>query len=194
MENRLFRALLRLLPEEFRAGYARDMEATFRAERRDASRRGGATALWLATAGDVLRRAPAEHVDILRRDARFALRVMAARPLHTVTAIVTLALGIGANVAMFAVVDAVLFTPLPYPEASALVTVAETEDGADPSNMGYLTFVDLAKRAQSFERLAAVGASSATLTGDGLEAERVNAMRASRTYFDILGVRPARGR
>ncbi len=109
MSDKVFRALVRLLPEEFRAGYARDMEATFRAERKEADGRWGAMArLWIATIADVLRAAPSEHLDILFRDVRFALRAMATRPVHTLTAIVTLAIGIGANVAMFAVIDGVL--------------------------------------------------------------------------------------
>ena len=198
MQDRLFRALIRLLPEEFRAGYAREMEATFRAERREVSggtRRWGTLArLWMATVADVLRMAPAEHLDVLARDLRFAVRTMASRPLHTLTAVATLALGIGANVAMFAVVDAVLLAPLPYRDPAALVTVAETRNGADPGRLGYLTFVDLRERAHSFSSLAATGFSAATLTGADLDPERVNAMRVSSTYFDLLGVSPALGR
>jgi putative ABC transport system permease protein len=197
MADRLFRLLLRLLPEEFRAGYGPDMEAAFRAERLEAraGRRWGALArLWLATAADVARHAPREHVEILRRDLRFAARLMAARTAHTAAAVLTLALGIGANVAMFAVVDAVLLAPLPYHDPDRLVAIAETEAGGDPSNLGYLTFVDLRGRSRSFEAMVAATASTATLTGGGLEAERVNAVRASRAYFDMLGVRPALGR
>lgn len=92
LPDRLFGALVRLLPEEFRAGYAREMEATFHAERRDAGAAGRPSALarlWLATAGDILRAAPAEHLDILERDThelvsaslgtrRFAPRLLTA--------------------------------------------------------------------------------------------------------------------
>jgi len=197
LQDRLFRAVIRLLPEETRAGYAGDMEATFRAARREATgraRAGALARLWLATIGDVIRVAPGEHLDVLRRDLRVAARAMAARPGHTMTAVATLAIGIGANIAMFAVVDAVLLSPLPYRDPAALVTVAETEAGGDPSNLGYLTFVDLKAGSRSFETLVAVAASTATLTDWDRDAERVNAMRASRTYFDMLGVRPALGR
>ncbi|MGQ0737377.1 MAG: ABC transporter permease [Acidobacteriota bacterium] len=197
MQDRLFRALVRLLPDEFRAGYAREIEATFRAERLGAGSGGGRmrlARLWLATVGDLLRAAPAEHFDILARDIRFALRTMLARPVHTLTAVVTLALGLGANVAMFAVIDAVLLAPLPYGDPETLVTIEQTEHGANPRNFGYQTFVDLQQRSRSFEGLVAVGAATATLTGDGLDAERVNAMRVSRGYFGMLGVTPAFGR
>jgi len=197
MADRLFRLLLRLLPEEFRAGYGIDMEAAFRAERREAraARRWGALArLWFATAADIVRHAPREHLAVLRRDLTFALRLMRARISHTIAAVLTLAIGIGANVAMFAVVDAVLLTPLPYAEPGRLVTVAETEAGADPSNVGYLTYVDLSNRTRLFEVMSAASASTATLTGGDRDPERVTAMRVSRMYFDMLGVRPAMGR
>jgi putative ABC transport system permease protein len=197
MQARLFRLLLRVLPEEFREGYAREMEATFAAEAHEARRTGRQWALlrlWLATAGDVLRAAPAEHLDILARDVRFALRSMTARPVHTGTAVATLAIGLCANVVMFAVVDAVLLAPLPYRDADALVSVQETKHDADPGTMGYLSFADLRARARSVSHLVAATQSTATFAGAGEVAERVNAMRVSREYFDLVGVQPALGR
>ena len=197
MQERLFRWLLGVLPEEFRDGYARELEAAFRAEAREARTRGGRWALlrlWLATMVDVVKSAPGQHLDILGRDLRFALRSMAARPAHTLTAMVTLALGIGANVAMFAVVDGVLFAPLDYRDADQLVAIAETKQGQDPVNMGYLSFVDLKSQARSLSHLVAATQSTATFSGGGLDAERVNAMRVSRGYFDMVGVQPILGR
>ncbi len=152
MDARLFRWLLRLLPEEFRDGYAREIERTFRDEVRDvrqSGRRWALMRLWFATMADVLRAAPGQHADILWRDLRFATRSMLARPAHTLTAVITLAIGIGANVAMFAVVDGVLLAPLDYRDADQLVAVAETKQGQDPVNMGYLSFVDLKSQARS---------------------------------------------
>ena len=197
MQERLFRLLLRLLPLEFREGYAREMEATFRDEARAVGGGGRGWSLlrlWLATAGDVLRAAPAEHWDVLQRDVTFALRGLASRPAHTLTAVLTLAIGIGANVVMFAVVDAVLLAPLPFRDADALVSVTETQHGLDGSNMGYLSFVDLRSRARRVTHLVAATQSTATFTGNGQDAERVNAMRVSRDYFDMVGVQPVLGR
>ncbi len=194
MANRLFRALLRLLPEEFRSAYAREMEATFQAERREAREPRASARLWLSTTADVLRRAPAIHFDILRRDARLAIRTLTARPLALTAAIVTLAIGIGANIAMYAVVHTVLIRPLPYRDADRLVTVQESEAGGTPGNMGYLTFVDVRARSRAFTDLVAASQSAATLAGGGRDAERVSAMRVSRAYFDMLGVTPALGR
>jgi putative ABC transport system permease protein len=95
---------------------------------------------------------------------------------------------------MYAVVQTVLLAPLPYRDADALVNVTETEAGADPSNLGYLTFVDLRDRAKSFATIIAASQSTATLTDPDRGPERVNAMRVSRGYFDMLGVAPALGR
>ena len=197
MQERLFRWLLGVLPEEVRDGYAREIEATFHAEARDArrsGRRGALLALWLATVGDVLRSAPGQHLDILWRDVRFAVRAMVARPAHALTAVVTLAIGIGANVAVFAVVDGVLLAPLGYPNADQLVSVSETRHGEEPRNLGYLSFVDVKSRSRSFSHLVAATQSTATFSGGGQDPERVNAMRVSREYFEMVGVQPVLGR
>ncbi len=193
MHERLFRALLRLLPAEFRSGYGADMEAAFRDERR-ARGGGGLVALWLATLLDMLRLAPAEQWDVFQRDARVGLRALRARPVVSLLAVATLGLGIGLNVAMFAVLDAVLLAPLPYADAGRLVVVQEGGAGSLPGNLGYATFVDLRDRVQAFSSLAAATQSYATLAGDGRDAERASAMRVSASYFDLIGVRPALGR
>lgn len=197
MPARLFRWLLRLLPEEFRDGYAREIESTFRAEARDlaaSGRRRALAGLWLATMADVLRTAPREHLDILWRDLRVAWRSMVARPAHALTAVATVAIGIGANVTMFAVLDGVLLTPLDYREADRLVAVTETRPDGRSGTMGYLSFADLEARSRSFTQLVAAAQSTATFTGGGQDAERVNAMRVSRAYFEMTGVQPVLGR
>lgn len=197
MGRRIFRLLLRLLPAEFRDGYARDAEATFQAEAREAretGRRGAMWSLWCATAADVLTAAPREHLDILGRDVRVALRGMLSRPAHTLAAVGTVALGIGASVAMFTVIDGVLLAPLDYHDAGRLVFVGETTADGRGGNTGYLSFVDLKTRARSLRHLAAATQSTATFTGEGQDAERVNAMRVSADYFPMIGVAPAIGR
>ena len=107
--DRLFRALMRLLPAEFRGDYEREMAATFRAERHSADGAVSLTRVWLATIADVFRTAPAEHLDILQRDLAYTFRMLARRPVLTFTAILTLALGVGANTAIFSVVNGVVF-------------------------------------------------------------------------------------
>jgi putative ABC transport system permease protein len=194
VQDRLFRALLSLLPREFRDAYARDMAATFRRERIDASSRRGLLGLWLATIADVLRVAPAHHWDILTRDLRGSWRALASRPLHTATATITLALGIGASVGIFAVIDAVWLKPLPYRASDELVAIRETADGGAPGTLGYATFADLRAGAQTIAAMAAATQSIATLSGDGRDPERVSAMRASANYLEMIGVAPALGR
>jgi hypothetical protein len=168
MMIRLLRLALRALPEEFRNSYGRDIETTFRAECLGLPTL-AAIRLWMSTVADVLRRAPGIHWDILRRDGRLAVRTLSARPMSFGAAVLMLAIGIGANVAVYTVVHTVLLAPLPYQQADALVTIAETEAGADPSNLGYLTYVDIKDRARSLEQAVAASQSSATMTGEGLK-------------------------
>ena len=194
MHDFFFRALLRLLPAEFRGDYGREMETAFRDERRDAARPAAVAGLWVSAIADILKTAPSEHLDILERDVRFAFRTAAARPAHTLTSVLTLALGLGASVVMFAVVDAVMLSPLPYLQPEELVMIQEASKGDEGSNVGYLTFVDLKDRARQVESMAAISLSYATLTGDHRDAERVSAMRASSSYFHMIGVPPSLGR
>ena len=73
MHDLFFRSLLRLLPAEFRGDYGREMETTFRDQRRDARRPGAVVGLWISVFADIVKTAPSEHWDILKRDACFVL-------------------------------------------------------------------------------------------------------------------------
>ena len=194
LPDRLFRALTRLLPSEFRGDYEREMAATFRAERHAAPGAAGLARVWVATIADVFRTAPAEHLDILRRDLSYTLRILARRPALTITAIVTLALGTGANTAIYSVVHGVLFAPLPYPEADRIVVVQEQRGDRDPGTTGYLSFDALRKENGTFESMAAFSGWSATISGDGKDSERVVGARVTWDYFRTLGLHPALGR
>ncbi len=128
------------------------------------------------------------------QDLRFAVRRLAATPGFTAVALVTLALGIGANAAIFSVVDAVLLQPLPYREGERLVMLGDrTPDGASANNVGYATYEDLRDSSRSFEAMAAVRNWNPTLSADG-QAERIPAMRVTSGFFPLLGVSPALGR
>jgi putative ABC transport system permease protein len=194
LADRIFRTLMRMLPAEFRGGYEREMSATFRAERRAARGALSLTRVWAATVLDVFRTAPAEHLDILRRDLGYTLRMLARRPMLTVTALVTLALGIGANTAIFSVVNGVLLAPLPYPDADRLVLIEEARGDRDPGTTGYYSFAALRAENASFEAVAALAGWSAILAGDGRDAERVIGARVTWDYFAALGLRPSLGR
>jgi hypothetical protein len=191
LHDRLFHLLLRLLPAEFRAEHERDMRSHFRMERRDAAGRLGLIRLWAATVADVMRTAPAEHLDILGRDLSYAARMLRRRPAPTLATILTLALGIGANTAIFSVVNGVLFAPLPYADADRLVTIQEDAVNDEPGTTGYASFAALRSQQQSFERVSAYAGWFAVLRGDGQHTERVNGLRVTWEYFETLGVTPA---
>src|SRR5258706_13264870 len=93
--DRLYRALLRIFPSEFRGDFGDEMADDFRQQRADAEAGGGTARLWTKTALDMGRRAPAEHLDVFRRDAAYAVRVLLRRPGFTAITFTTLALGIG---------------------------------------------------------------------------------------------------
>ena len=195
--SRFFRALLALFPFEFRADFGSEMEATFEEQERDASARGGRWSrlrLRARTAFGILRVAPLEHLDMLRQDAGFAVRIMRRRPGFALTAIVTLALGIGATTAVFSVVNAVLLRPLPYRDAGRLVIVRNTEPKTGALwPVSYADFEDWRRDCRSFEDAAVLQYESFNLTGAG-EAVRVPALRVSAGLLPLLGVTPALGR
>ena len=192
--DRVFTSLIRLLPAEFRGEYEREMAATFRAERRSADGAASLTRVWLATIADVFRTAPAEHFDILRRDLAYAVRMLARRPVLTLTAVFTLALGVGANTAIFSVVNGVIFAPFDYRHTDDLVLIEEQPAGRNPGMTGYLTFADLRDQNVTLESTAALAGWSATLTGDGRDAELVVGARVTWQYFRTVGLTPAIGR
>jgi putative ABC transport system permease protein len=130
---------------------------------------------------------------------RSAVRGLTRRPAFAAVAILTLALGIGANAAIFSVVDSVLLRPLPYPDPDRIVMPWEFSEevrqrvGFDrlPSSGG--DFVDYLTRQTTFERFASMRTEQVNLTGDG-EPERIGAVRVSAQFFDVLGVQPVIGR
>ncbi|HSK75824.1 MAG TPA: ABC transporter permease [Thermoanaerobaculia bacterium] len=130
----------------------------------------------------------------LLQDLRYGLRGLARSPGFTAAAVLTLALGIGANTAMFSLVDAVLLRPLPYPHPERLVRVraVNPEKGQD-ANLNPLDFADYRRQARSFKDLAAMATPTFSLTGGG-EPERVRGALVSSNFFRAFGARPALGR
>jgi predicted permease len=123
---------------------------------------------------------------------KWALRALAQTPAFSLMVILILALGIGANSAVFHLVDQSLLRPLPYPDGERLVTVEGTRgDGATPVSPA--DFLDWRKEATRFEDLAALANASANLAGDP-EPLRLQGMRVSASFLPVLGVQPALGR
>src|SRR5499426_3463446 len=134
-------------------------------------------------------------LETLWQDLRFGARMLLKQPGFTLIAMLTLALGVGANTAIFSVVNAVLLRPLPFREAGQLVMLGtvDTREGDRLSAVSYPNFVDWRAQSGSFERSAAFRVRSFTLTGSG-EPARLNGVVASAELFALLGVSPSLGR
>src|SRR5712691_1312292 len=135
-------------------------------------------------------------VETCWQDLRFAARMLRKSPGFTAVAVLTLALGIGANAAIFSYIDAWFIKPLPYPQPDRLV-IFETQDKKHGWTSGGVTsaadFFDFQKQNTSFEQTVAWGGASLNLTGDGLP-ELVDGGRVSWKLFDTLGAKPILGR
>jgi putative ABC transport system permease protein len=124
------------------------------------------------------------------QDLRFGARMLLKQPGFTLLAVLTLALGIGANTAMFSVVNAVLLRPLPFPEAERLMLV----EAKGPDNFAAPDFRDLATQNRSFSHLGAYFGNATFNLAGGREPERVNGARISAGLLPTLGVQPLYGR
>ena len=129
----------------------------------------------------------------LAQNFRFALRRLRKNPGFTVVAVLTLALGIGANSAMFSIVNAVLLRPLPYRDPQRLMLLAERWPQFPRLSLSYLNFKDWRDQSHSFEAVGAVRNNVMTMTG-GAEAERLPSQNVTANLFDLLGIKPELGR
>jgi predicted permease len=134
-------------------------------------------------------------MNALAQDIRYALRAFAKNPGFTLAAVLSLAIGIGANTSIFSVANALLLRPLPYADASRLVILWNrspglniTEDWFSPAQ-----YLDIKNGHQGFEQVAIAIGGNYNLTGDG-DPERVGVIRVSSNLLPMLGVRPGRGR
>ena len=192
---RWYRRLLRILPFDFRADYGREMEQVFRDQHDEAAARGRSSVagVWVANAGAILSIGPREHLAQLSQDVRYALRGMRANPGFVAVAILALALGIGANTAIFSVAHAVLLRPLPYHDPGALVSVWNKWDGRAAAALSDPEYLDYVERSRTLT-IAATAGQAMVIGGDGRDAERVSGAAVTANALDVLGVSPAIGR
>jgi len=195
--ERLFRRLLKLFPAHFRGDFGDEMADVFREQHRDALR-GGPMALvrlWCDTLRGIVTTAPREHVDLLRADVRYALRNLRRSPGFTAVAVIALAVGIGANSAVFTIVNGVLLRALPYKDPDQLVAIFEKVPGApvDKFDFSAPDFEIVRDAAQSYSGMFAYRNTKLELSGVA-ESQRVTGTFVSPRFFDVLGVGPALGR
>ena len=132
-------------------------------------------------------------MDTILRDIRYAVRGLLRSPGFSAVAILTLALGFGANTAIFSVFDAVLLRPLPYRDADRLYAIHEIGRGGTVSPVNALHFREWRASMRSFEEMALIGPSQFTLSGVG-DPVRVDIARVTPNLFRTLGVEPSLGR
>ena len=185
------------LDEELRFHLERQAEKYVQSglSREEAQRRARAEFGGLELAKEECRDARGMRVfEALLQDLRFGLRMLRKNPGFTAVAVLTLALGIGANTAIFSVVNGVLLNPLPYPQPEQLVTIHESKPNFATGSISYPNFVDWQENNRTFASMAIQrGGASFILTGLG-EAEQVNGMFVSSEFFRQLGVVPVIGR
>src|SRR5215468_7211879 len=126
-------------------------------------------------------------------DARIALRLLGRRPGWTAAVLATLALAIGANSALFSVLDASLLQPMPYPTPERLVFIRETAPQLPDYSVSYPDYLDWRARTRSFDEIGVFQGGEVNLTGMG-EPRRARVVKASASYFRVLGVPPLVGR
>jgi putative ABC transport system permease protein len=132
-------------------------------------------------------------VESIVQDVRFALRTLRKSPCFTAVVVLTLALGIAANAAIFSFVSAVLLKPIPYPHPERIVNLAEKLPSGDRNFISTLNFLDWERQNRCFQFVSAVAPDTVTLTGSS-SPEELKVYRVSASYFKVLGVGATLGR
>jgi len=182
-----YRALLRLYPASFRAEYGEQLCAAFEERLRSSSR----IAAIVAAFFDVATNAAAVHFDILRQDLRYGRRSLRRSPGFGITAVIVVALGVGANTAAFSLADFVLLRPLPYPDSERLVKLWNATEEGEQNEASPALYRDWKEQARSsFTGLAAYTRSAANMVGHGAPV-RLQVAKVTPELLPLVGV-PAR--
>ncbi|HEX2775928.1 MAG TPA: ABC transporter permease, partial [Candidatus Acidoferrales bacterium] len=196
--QRVFRALLRVMPFDFRANHGGEMEMVFAEQRREIQERGRPLdflRLWGETLAGIFSTAPRQHWEILKQDLAYGFRMMRKNAGFTAMAVLILALGIGANTAIFSVVHAVLLRPLPYPDGRQLVFIRQQaqKQGFDDIHFSVHEIQDYREQNRTLAGLVEYHTMNFILLGHGLP-DRVRTAVVSANYFDLFEVKPLLGR
>lgn len=203
--GRIYRWLLGLYPASFRERFGDDATELFQDRVAEAQKSGRLhiMILWVRTVANVLVHGTLERLSQVRSQGvedsfsavRHALRQLRRSPALSGVVVVTLALGIGANVALFGLIRSVLLRPLPYPDATELVQLWETGPDAEAERVGPspLDFVDWAGEAESFESMTAWYLTSGTYRTEAW-VEEIRSAQVTADFFETLGVEPLIGR
>ena len=189
--ERLYRVLLRCYPAEFRDEYASEMAQAFR----DQASAAPPARLWRDLLTDLVVTAPREHAHVLMNDLRYTARMIRKAPAFTAAVVLTVALGIGANTAIFSFVYAEMLRALPFAEPQRLMQLAEKNDRLHLPNFGVsvLNYLSWSEQTQTFERLGAMGFASFNMSGRG-DPELFTGSPISPSLVPLLDVKPVAGR
>ncbi len=180
-----YRLLLHLYPASFRAEYGDEMSAIFAVElerRRGLAARCG---LWFSALAEIVFNAAMVHWEIARRDLYHSLRSLLRSPGFTLTALLLITIGIGANVAVFTLANFVLVKPLPFPQPDRLTKVWEKHPGYSRMELSPANYRDLKASSRSFTALAAYNGDSMSLVGQG-EPQRIEGATVTANLFSVL--------
>jgi predicted permease len=200
LSTRTFRALLKLYPGEFRDEYGREVAMVFADRYRDATSVWQRVAVWIEAIVGVVKEAPQEHVHMVVQDLRFALRMARRSPVFTAAAVLTLALGIGANTAVFQLIEAVGLRTLPVKNphelAEARIVGGNGGFGVNPNDYGQLTrpmWEEIRNHQQAFSEIFAWSWSGVRV-GELSDLRPAKSISVSGEFFQVLGVHAWRGR
>src|SRR5258708_25762172 len=206
--QRVYRALLYCYPAAFRHEYGNQMQVMFAEQLGEARRTGGRleqAALWMGASLDIFTIAPKEHWHVILQDLRYAVRIMAASPSFTAVAVLSLALGIGANTAIFSLWNGVLHSSLPgvyKPEQLVMLSNPDMAGGWHGNVTGerdYLTYAEFEQLRDHAGGFSGMFASQSSFSNwpvrfeDGAW-EEARGRLVSGEFFQVLGVSPAIGR
>ena len=189
---RFYRALLRLYPAFFRMEYRDELCWAFAERTGEVSGLLAPVRILLAALADVIPNALAVHWDVLRQDLRYAARALRRTPGFALTAVMVVALGVGANTAVFSVADFVFVRPLPYTDADRLVKLWQGSE-VGRNEVSPANYRDWKAMTSSFSGMGAYCFHAANLVGAG-DPRRLETIQATPEVLPLLGVPPLLGR